>query len=149
MSGQPNPASRANANVLPLERLKKRSDFLSAARAFSWATPGLVLQARKRGDEDAPRVGFTVTKKVGNAVVRNRVKRRLREAVRHNMNTHARAGYDYVVIGRKGTIDTAFTDLENELVFAAGKVHKGARRSDRPGRRGNNAQSRPQNKRTH
>ncbi|MGI9373769.1 MAG: ribonuclease P protein component [Hyphomicrobiales bacterium] len=149
MSSQPNISSCADASSMPLERLKKRGDFLAAARAFSWATPGLVLQARNRDDQHPPRIGFTVTKKVGNAVVRNRVKRRLREAVRLNMGHHARAGYDYVVIGRKGTIEAKFGELENELVFAADKVHKGARRSDRPGRRAKNAASRPHNKRTH
>ena len=93
--------------------------------------PGLVLQARKRGDDGPPRIGFTVTKKVGNAVVRNRVKRRLRELVRVSMPEHVSRGYDYVVIGRKGSLDRGFDVLKTDLALAADKVHKGARRSDR------------------
>ncbi len=107
-----------------MERLKKRSEFLKAARAAKWAARGLVLQARSRGDDDAPRVGFTVTKRIGNAPERNRVKRRLREAVRLNMEACARAGYDYVVIGRRATLDRAFRALEEDLMTALTKVHK-------------------------
>ena len=65
-----------------MERLKKRADFVAAARAVSKARPGLVLQARARGDEARACVGFTATRKIGNAVRRNRARRRLREVVR-------------------------------------------------------------------
>ncbi len=106
-----------------MERLKRRSDFLKAARAAKWATRGLVLQARARGDTQAPRVGFTVTKRVGNAVVRNRVKRRLREAVRLTLDDSARAGHDYVVIGRRDTLDRQFGALREDLAAALAKVH--------------------------
>jgi len=128
MSGTPTIANKTCDQAEPIKRLKKRVDFLAAARAFSWATRSLVLQANKRGDEDTPRIGFTVTKKVGNAVVRNKVKRRLREAVRLTMPEHACPGYDYVVIGRKSTIDAEFDSLKSDLALAAGKVHKGAHR---------------------
>ena len=106
-----------------MERLKKRSDFLKAAKAAKWATRGLVLQARARCDKDAPRVGFTVTKRVGNAVVRNRVKRRLREAARLTLGDTAREGYDYVVIGRRDTLDRSFGALREDLAAALAKVH--------------------------
>ncbi len=106
-----------------MERLKKRSDFLKAAKAAKWAAKGLVLQARVRGDADGPRVGFTVTKRVGNAVVRNRIKRRLREAVRASLAERARDGVDYVLIGRQGTLHRRFDALREDLEAAVVKVH--------------------------
>ncbi len=107
-----------------MERLKKRSDFLKAARAAKWAARGLVLQARARADAGGPRVGFTVTKRVGNAVVRNRIKRRLREAVRASLHERARDGVDYVLIGRQGTLHRRFDALREDLETAVAKVHK-------------------------
>lgn len=107
-----------------MERLKKRSDFLKAAKAAKWAAKGLVLQARARDDAEAPRVGFTVTKRVGNAVVRNRIKRRLREAVRLSLFERARDGVDYVLIGRQGTVHRRFDALRDDLETAIAKVHK-------------------------
>lgn len=106
-----------------LVTLRKRADFLAAARAAYSAQRGLVLQARARGDADGHRVGFTVTKKVGKAVVRNRVKRRLREAARIELGEAAKAGFDYVVIGRKATIDREFERLREDLAKAVHKVH--------------------------
>lgn len=91
-----------------------------------------MLQARARGDEAGHRVGFTVTKKVGNAVVRNRVKRRLREAVRCELANAACPGFDYVVIGRKATINRGFAQLCDDLAKALRKVHmEQDRRSNR------------------
>ncbi len=106
-----------------LVSIRKRADFLAAARAAYSAQRGVVLQARARGDQDGHRVGFTVTKKVGNAVVRNRVKRRLREAARLELGPMARSGTDYVLIGRKATIDREFTRLREDLAKAMHKVH--------------------------
>lgn len=119
-----------------LETIPKRADFLKAAKARSKAAHGLVLQARDRGDADNFRVGFTVTKKVGNAVIRNRVRRRLREAARLRLSELALPGYDYVLIGRKGTIDRDFASLLGDLAYAARKVHmSGDAREDAEGRR--------------
>lgn len=86
--------------------------------------PGFVLLARDRADGDeAVRVGYTVTKKVGNSVVRNRMKRRMRELARAAFPTHARAGHDYVLIGRDGGIEREFALLGVELVKALAKVN--------------------------
>jgi ribonuclease P protein component len=88
----------------PIERLKKRSDFLAAAKALSIARGAVVIQARAREDQDGPiRVGFTATRKIGGAVVRNRAKRRLREAARMLLPDLGRPGFDYVLIARGGT----------------------------------------------
>ncbi len=115
-----------------MERLKKRPDFLKAATGRRWAMPGLVLQARHRQSEDAaPRIGFTATRKVGGAVERNRVKRRLREAARSIFPQRARPSYDYVLIARRGTLTRPFNEILNDLETALDKVHseKGMRRS--------------------
>lgn len=106
-----------------IARLRKRREFLAAARAVKSATPGLVLQALPRGDEAAPRVGFTVTKKVGIAVIRNRARRRLREAAREILPVHAKAGYDYVLVGRLATLTRAWPDLLDDLRDALSRVH--------------------------
>ena len=106
-----------------MERLKKRKEFLRAARGVKWVAPGLILQCWKRRDNNPSRVGFTVTRRVGNAVVRNRVKRRLREIARQD-KAHAPAGFDYVIIGRKSTIPRAFSDLEKDLNGAFHGIHK-------------------------
>jgi ribonuclease P protein component len=117
-----------------MERLKRRREFLRAARGRKSAARGLVLQAVDRSDDAPPRVGFTVTKKVGKAAQRNRARRRLREAVRAVMPDRARAGYDYVVIGRRETLTRPFEALKQDLEAALGAVHgKGssAKRRDR------------------
>lgn len=106
-----------------LVTIRKRADFLAAARAAYSAQRGVVLQARARGDAEGHRVGFTVTKKVGNAVVRNRVKRRLREAARIELAEAACPGFDYVLIGRKATLGREFDRLREDLAKAVRKVH--------------------------
>ena len=85
--------------------------------------PGFVLLARDRGDGDETvRVGYTVTKKVGNAVVRNRMKRRMRELARAALPDAGRPGHDYVLIGREGGIERNFGALGSELVKALARV---------------------------
>ncbi|MFB9353837.1 ribonuclease P protein component [Sneathiella chinensis] len=113
-----------------VERLKRRADFLRvAAVRRKWATPGMVLQAaRDPSHVDAGRsclgmrVGFTATKKTGNAVVRNRIKRRLRAIADEILPAHAESGWDYVLIGRQKTPDRDFADLKKDLLFALKKV---------------------------
>jgi len=100
--------------------LKRRPEFLRvAAGRVKWVTPGLVLQARCRGDaEEEIRVGFTVSRKVGNAVRRNRARRRLRAAAGEVLPALGRPGYDYVVIGRAATPERPFRDLVGDLRHA-------------------------------
>ena len=107
-----------------MERLKRRQDFLAAAKALYAAMPGLVVQARDRGDDAAARVGFTATKKLGNAVVRNCVKRRLREIARLDLSAAARPGFDYVLIGRAPTVDRPFGLLQSDLASALKRLHR-------------------------
>ena len=109
-----------------VERLKKRADFLRVASVRrKWATPGLVLQAAcdtAEQNSSRVRVGFTVTKKVGNSVIRNRVKRRLRAVAQDLVPGNAMAGWDYVLIGRHTTINRDFKDLQTDLRTALRKV---------------------------
>ena len=109
-----------------MERLKRRQDFVAAARALYAAMPGMVVQMRARGDDAPPRVGFTATKKIGNAVVRNRVKRRLRELARLGLAAQARPGHDYVLIGRAPSFARAFPDLAKDLSAALKRLHRTA-----------------------
>lgn len=104
-----------------LERLKRRPDFLRvAATRRKFVAPGLILQARRQepaaaDGEPVPRVGFTVSRKVGNAVARNRARRRLRAAAEAVMTRHASPGEDYVLIGRAGTLTRPFAALVADL----------------------------------
>jgi ribonuclease P protein component len=103
----------------PIERLKIRPDFLAAAKAPSCARGAVVLQARDRGD-DQPlvRVGFTATKKVGGSVIRNRAKRRMREAARQMIPLLAKPGYDYVFIARGGAPTRPWARLLDDVKTA-------------------------------
>ena len=120
--------------------IQNRRDFLAAqAKGKSFVTGCIILQSNPRlpghpFTSDAPRFGYTVTKKLGGAVVRNRIKRRLREAVRKVALPHAQSGHDYVLIARQKSIDCDFATLMRDMEFAFSKIihHKGsgpARRS--------------------
>jgi ribonuclease P protein component len=116
-----------------MEHLKKRKDFLAAAEGRSQARPGFVLQVRARGDTGAPRLGLTVTKKLGNAVARNRIRRRLREAARFALDGRALPGHDYVLIARRTTGEVAFDRLIADLRQAVDKLQRAAHIQDRGG----------------
>jgi ribonuclease P protein component len=109
--------------VPPPQRLKLRADFLRAAsKGRKAAVHGLVLQALPRPDTGAARIGFTVTKKVGNAVIRNRTRRRLKEAARLLLAQRPVSDVDLVLIGRDTTRGRKFTDLMDDLRRALSKA---------------------------
>ena len=106
--------------------LTKRADFIRASHARRQGTPGIHLQGRNRADGEATgiRVGFTCSKKVGNAVARNRAKRRLRAIARLVLPEFGRDGWDYVLVGRKDlTATLPFDVLVADLRRALKKVH--------------------------
>lgn len=118
----PSPNGDRAASVF--EVLKARSDFLRAAKGRSKGVAGFHLQAYDRKDGAAPRVGFTCSKKVGNAVARNRAKRRLREIARLEIGEHGLSGWDYVLIGRRDvTASLPFDELRAGLRHALAAVH--------------------------
>ena len=111
--------------------LRHRRDFLAAARARHRATPGFIVQARLRAPtEPSPgpiRVGFTCSKKVGNAVARNRAKRRLRALARAVLPRQGVPGWDYVLIGRSGvTAARDFRAMQADLADALARLHHDA-----------------------
>jgi len=106
-----------------MQRMTRRQDFIAAAKAVAQGTPGFLLQVRLRDDAAPARVGFTCTKKLGNAVIRNRIKRRLREAARLGLATVARESFDYVVIGRSAGETRDFETLKTDLISAATRLH--------------------------
>ncbi|MDG2339741.1 MAG: ribonuclease P protein component [Paracoccaceae bacterium] len=123
-----NAGKKPQAVSVCLEVLTKRADFIRASKARWKGTSSLTLQARKRRDDESAtgiRVGFTCSKKVGNAVARNRAKRRLREIARLVLTSQGYDGWDYVLIGRKDTTAARdFQKLQSDLIYALKKVHE-------------------------
>ena len=120
------PDTGAPAVCVCLTVLTKRADFVRASHALRQGTPGIHLQARERAQGEAAgmRVGFTCSKKVGNAVARNRAKRRLREVARQVLPEQGRDGWDYVLVGRHDvTASLPFDALDADLRRALRKVH--------------------------
>ena len=112
-------------SVLP--RLKRRPEFLRVAATRSkWVAPGLIVQVRRRPldevDTDDARIGFTVSRKVGNSVKRNRARRRLKAAADIMMTKHAQGGMDFVIIGRKNALTRPFTALMADMTTALKKL---------------------------
>lgn len=126
MSPSGAPPNPTEAEKVKVSRLKTRADFLRLAKGRKWASPGLILQmAQAPVQSIEARAGFTVTKKIGNAVVRNRAKRRLREVARAVLPLYASPGCDYVLIAREATPERPFASLIEDLKKALRKVHGG------------------------
>ena len=103
--------------------IKKRSDFLAANRGKRYATPGFVLLVRdRRDDSPAIRLGITITKKVGNAVIRNRMRRRFRALAQEMLADKGKAGADHILIGRDSGIERDLDALRADMVKALGKL---------------------------
>ena len=110
-----------------LARITKRPDYLSvAATRRKWVTPAFILQARPGAGDSPPRAGFTVSKKVGKAVIRSKARRRLKEATRAVLPQYGQPGWGYVLIGRIAATDYDFQKLQSDLKWALAKLHAGA-----------------------
>jgi ribonuclease P protein component len=118
-----------------LVTLRRRAEFLRVRGGGRSATPRFVLEGKLRvvsadttgsvGQSAAPRFGFTVTKQIGNAVVRNRIKRRLRAALSETASIHAAPGFDYVIIARLDAHTCDYKRLVEDFVAAFSRVHRG------------------------
>jgi ribonuclease P protein component len=107
----------------PYSVIKKRSDFLAANRGRRFARPGFVLLVHDRKDNDCGiRLGITITKKVGNAVIRNRMRRRFRELMREMLAAHGKSGADHILIGRSDGIEMDFSQLRVDLHKAFARI---------------------------
>jgi ribonuclease P protein component len=107
------------------ETIRQRRDFLAANQGRRVPSAGFVLLFRQRGDDNPlMRAGYTVTKRIGNSVVRNRLKRRLREIVRLTLADHGHAGADHVLIGREPGLTRDFAQLRTDLEKALARAHQ-------------------------
>jgi ribonuclease P protein component len=112
-----------------MDRLRQRADFIAVANGARMSGPAFVLQARTRDDAGPVRVGFTVTKKVGTATERNRIRRRLRELVKRVDDVSLRPHNDYVLVGRRAALDRGFDLMIDDLRSTLDRI---ARRSSKP-----------------
>jgi ribonuclease P protein component len=111
-----------------LVTLKKRSEFLRVRGGSRWATSAFVLETKPRTPEQleiapGPRFGFTITKALGGAVKRNRIRRRLKAAISEVSENGSRANHDYVVVARAAALDQPFPELKKDLEQAFQRVH--------------------------
>ncbi len=144
----PDPPARRPDKPAAVPRLKRRGDFLRLSSARNrWVAPGFILQAapnptaRHAPRPPAARVGFTVSRKVGNAVVRNRARRRLRAAATLVLPEAGRPGWDYVLIGRQETNAQVFATLVADLRRAVERVSTAQRGQTGRGHRGKGEKS--------
>ena len=122
----PTSSSGRRRTLCDIYILKKRREFLFVAKGSFVRAEGLILQARQRDDDETGlRVGFTCSKKVGNAVARNRAKRRLRDVARQMLSLYGRLGWDYVLIGKaKKTEERPFDELCKDLKKSLCAIHE-------------------------
>lgn len=118
---------------MSLLTLKRRGEFLRLRGGSRWHTPAFLLETKPRPETEqhitSPRFGFTVTKALGPAVVRNRIRRRLKAAVAEVAPEHARSRHDYVIVARNPALDRDFLDIKKDLEQAFQRVHHpGSRR---------------------
>ena len=122
--------NRISSSSVEISVLKNRQDFLRlAAGRKKWVSKSMIVQIAARPDEDSDRpsgirVGYTASKKVGNAVHRNRAKRRLRDVVRQILPTEGREGYDYVLIARTATLETSFDQLIRDFSWCLKRLNQ-------------------------
>ena len=118
-----NTRASLNTSKADLQTLTKRQDFILASRGLKQSCETMIVQINQN-DLGIIRVGFTCSKKVGNAVARNRAKRRLRAIAREALPNLGRAGFDYVLIGRYGsTVSSEFKTLKNDFISALEALH--------------------------
>ena len=109
-----------------LARITKRPEYLAVARTQrKWVTPSFILQAKPSEGDSQPRAGFTTSKKVGNAVYRNKARRRLKEAARAIFAENAQVGWDYVLVGRHTAVSYPFEKLKSDMRWALAKLASG------------------------
>jgi ribonuclease P protein component len=124
-------AMRDDRETPEISRLKRRADFQRAARGRRSRMDAFALQANRRAaapDEKGARIGFTVTKKLGGAVVRNRIRRRLKEAVRLAARLETRPDHDYVVMAQREALLRPFALLRSDVMRAFSLIHSNASR---------------------
>jgi ribonuclease P protein component len=128
-------AKAARSSPSRVATLKKRTEYLRVRKGSRCATPAFVLEAKARIDADRalpvdePRYGFTITKQVGKAVERNRIRRRLKAAIGNVGPSHARGEFDYVLIARRPALTAQFAGLMSELIKAFARVHRAPARA--------------------
>lgn len=123
---------RDEAGLVPPGRLTRRAEFLAVAAARrKWVAPGVIVQAMPRGDDAPMRVGFTASRRVGPAVIRNRARRRLRAAAAEVLGRRGAPGFDVVLIARSETPARGFDDLAGDIGRALVKLGA-ARPSSQP-----------------
>ena len=130
------PDLTAASQKLRIERLRKRADFLAAARHLRRVAGAITLEMVPTPDKarapETLRLGFTASKKIGNAVARNRAKRRLRAAAYALLPLSGREGHDYVLVARQGILVRDFAALKNDIAEAARAAHQKLDAATRP-----------------
>ena len=114
-----------------IERLKKRAQFLRAARGKRVVKPAFVLQIHPR-DDDRIGIGFTASRRIGNAVARNRARRRLREVARLHLPRHGLAGHDHVLVARRHALERPFAVIVDDFVDACARARRGHAKARTP-----------------